>query len=378
MRGDVVDALKKCAEALQHGNSRLANAEMGRVLDLAGKETEPRTRRLIRYFAQALACRAYGLHPKCFSFQTPDWKYSMCEGYGLFHTVGWAIEDVVKGKRKVHVIELVKHMNGYEQWASFFYGFYDLGDLTHLRLSFLVQENIEFSKESEEKLIRASSHLRIGLEYKIFSVNSFADIDVTLLELQDGEFVVVNCMFVFSKMLSEALALEKLLLTVRDVMKADIMIVAEHDANLNQSNFLLRFDESLEYYSSAFQDLNEYEYDYDLEIEVYYRYQICNMVACKGSNRVERHQTWAQWKSSLFRYGFSIFNLSTDFAEGHFWVKWENGIFVIVSARPEKQPLIFVSAWTTSTFPFKSSGSNEVSCVAKVIEKSSRCSDIDV
>ncbi|GLT91626.1 hypothetical protein SLE2022_095040 [Rubroshorea leprosula] len=347
MRGDVVDALKKCAEALQHGNSRLANAEMGRVLDLAEEESNPRTRRLIRYFAQALACRADGLHPKY-------WKHRMGECYDFFYSVAWALADVIKGKRKVHVIELVKDMIIYKQWLSIFY-MVNRGGLTHLRLSLLVEENVEFSRQShKDPLVAIAKFHGIELECNIIAVNSFADIDVSLLEMRDGEFVAVNCMLVFSKMLSEALALKKLLLRVRDVMRADIMIVAEHDANLNQSDFLLRFDESLKYYSSEVQELKKYEFD----IEAYYRYLICNMVACEGSNRVERRQTWAQWKSSLFRYGFSIFNLSTDFDKERLSIKWENGI-VVGRTETKKRPLFFISAWKTSTFPFKSSGSNE-------------------
>ncbi|GKV39183.1 hypothetical protein SLEP1_g46991 [Rubroshorea leprosula] len=223
MSGDAVDAWKRCAEAFQLGNPRLANAVMRIVLDLAEEETTPRTRRLILYFAQALACRAYGLHPKCFSFPSPAWKDWMCRCYDLFSTVGWYISDVVEGKCKVHVIELVKDMDGYEQWASIFRQTDKWGELTHLRLSFLVLENVEFSKESEEELIRITNDLHIELEYRIIAVNSFTDIDVSLLEMRDGEFVIVNCMFVFSKMLSEALALEKLLSRVRDVMRVDIM-----------------------------------------------------------------------------------------------------------------------------------------------------------
>ncbi|GLT91638.1 hypothetical protein SLE2022_095140 [Rubroshorea leprosula] len=356
MRGDVVDALKKCAEALQHGNPRLANAEMGRVRDLAEEETEPGNRRLIGFFAQALACRAYGLHPKYFSFPSPDSKYGMCNWCELFAIVGPYISRVVKGKCKVHVIELVKHMDGYKLWASILTQVYDWGDLTHLRLSFLVQEKVDFSKESEDKLIRFAKGRDIELEYKIIAVNSFADIDMSLLEMPDGEFVVVNCMFVFSKMLSEALALEKLLQRVRDVMRVDVMIVVEHDANHNQSDFLLRFNESLRYYSSLFG-----EPDLFGESELYYRYQIGNIVACEGSNRVERHQTWAQWKSLLTHYGFSIDNLSSEwvFSRVDWLGKWENGIFVVRRRREKQPPLFFFSAWKTSTSPFKSSGSNE-------------------
>ncbi|GLT50762.1 hypothetical protein SLA2020_242240 [Shorea laevis] len=355
MRGDVVDALKKCAEALQHGKPRLANAEMGRVLDLAEEETKPTTRRLIGYFAQALACRAYGLHPKYFSFPSPDWKHRMCDRYGLFSTVGRYISDIVKGKCKVHVIELVKHMDGYKQWASIFPAIGYGGDLTHLRLSFLVQETVEFSKESEEATYYwASKRRHIELEYKIIAVNSFADIDVSLLEMRDDEFVVVNCMFVFSKMLSEALALEKLLQRVRDVMRVDVMIVVEHDANHNQSDFLLRFNESLRYYSSLFGEYNHFR-----ETEPYYRYQIGNMVACEGSNRVERQQTWAQWKSLLIHYGFSIFNSIIKWKNDEYEEWMEDGILSILRGETEMRPVFFISAWKTSTSPFKSSGSNE-------------------
>ncbi|GLT34617.1 hypothetical protein SLA2020_091240 [Shorea laevis] len=354
MRENVVDALKKCAAALQDGNPRLANTEMGRVLDLAEEETEHGTRKLIRDFAEALAWRAYGLHPKYSSFPSPACKYWMCRSHVLFSTVGRYISKVVKGKCKVHVIELVKHMDGYKQWAELFSKFGDWGDVTHLRLSFLVQEEVEFSKESEEELIRASKGRHIELEYKIIPVNSFADIDVSLLEMRDGEFVVVNCMFVFSKMLSEALALEKLLQRVRDIMRVDVMIVVEHDANHNQSDFLLRLDESLRYYSSLFRE--EYYFE---ESEPYYRYQIWNMVACEGSNRVERHQTWAQWKSLLIHYGFSIFNSFIKW-EYHEYEEWmEDGILSILSHETDKWPLFFVSAWKILTSPSKSSGSNE-------------------
>ncbi|GKV39209.1 hypothetical protein SLEP1_g47016 [Rubroshorea leprosula] len=357
MRGDVVDALKKCAEALQHGNPRLANAEMGRVLFLAEKETKPTTRRLIGYFAQALACRAYGLHPKYFSFPSPDWKFWMCNWCDLFGTVGRCISHVVKGKCKVHVIELVKHMDGYEQWASMLFEvdtWGDWGDLTHLRLSFLVQEKFEFSKESEERLIGFANNCDIELEYKIIAVNSFADIDVSLLEMRDGEFVVVNCMFVFSKMLSEALALEKLLQRVRDVMTVDVMIVVEHDANHNLSDFLLRFDESLRYYSSLFEEAYLLR-----EGEPYFRYEICNIVACEGSNRVERHQTWAQWKSLLIHHGFSIFKSFIKSEDKEYEELRENGILLISGTDTKERPGFFVSAWKILTSPSKSSGSNE-------------------
>ncbi|GLT91654.1 hypothetical protein SLE2022_095300 [Rubroshorea leprosula] len=356
MREDVVDALKKCAEALQYGNPALANAEMRKVLFLAEEETEPATRRLIGYFAQALACRAYGPHSKYFSFPSPDWKYRMFDSLYLFHRLGWYLSAVVKGKCKVHVIELVKHMYGDEQWDSIFFAVDDWGDLTHLRLSFLVEEKVEFSKESEERLIFHSDYHGIELEYKIIAVNSFADIDVSLLEMRDGEFVVVNCMLVFSKILFEALALEKLLQRVRDVMRVDVMIVVEHDANHNQSDFLLRFDESLRYYSSLFQDLLSY---YCPGAEPYFRYQIGNIVACEGSNRVERHQTWAQWKSLLIHYGFSIFNSFIKWENDEYEEWMEDGIWVRKSAETEKRPLFFFSAWEILTSPSKSSGSNE-------------------
>ncbi|GLT58253.1 hypothetical protein SLA2020_311610 [Shorea laevis] len=356
MRGDAVDALKKCAEALQHGNSRLANAEMGRVLDLAEEETDLMTKRLIRYFAQALACRAYGFHPKYFSFPSPAWKNNVFRFYDLADDVGRAIADVVKGKRKVHVIELVEHMDGYVQWHSIlFAAVNDWGDLTHLRLSFLVQEKVEFSKEAKENLIELAECCRIELECNIIAVNGFADIDVSLLEMRDDEFVVVNCMFVFSKMLSEALALEKLLLKVKDVMRAYIMIVVEYDANHNQSDFLLRFGESLKYYSSIFRG------DFCHRIEAYFKYQLSNIVACEGSNRVERQQMLALWKSLLSGYGFSIVYLSTEleceWPEGS--KRLDNGILVIRITETKDQPLFFISVWKTPTLPFRSLGSNE-------------------
>ncbi|KAG0480294.1 hypothetical protein HPP92_011152 [Vanilla planifolia] len=46
--------------------------------------------------------------------------------------------------------------------------------------------------------------------------------------------------------------------------------------------------------------------------EVYLGRQICNVVACEGAERTERHETLSQWRGRMAKAGFEPHNLGSN------------------------------------------------------------------
>ncbi|KAD3067030.1 hypothetical protein E3N88_34910 [Mikania micrantha] len=89
-----------------------------------------------------------------------------------------------------------------------------------------------------------------------------------------------------------------------------LLTVVEQDANLNGQLFLGRFLESLHYYSAIFDSLEASLGRNSIErMKIkrdYFAEEIRNIVACRGPNRVERHERADQWRRQLARVGFQV------------------------------------------------------------------------
>jgi DELLA protein len=100
--------------------------------------------------------------------------------------------------------------------------------------------------------------------------------------------------------------------------------VVEQEANHNSGSFLDRFTESLHYYSTMFDSLESGGSGHSdaspgaavgtdqVMSEVYLGRQICNVVACEGAERTERHQTLGQWRDRIGRSGFVPLHLGSN------------------------------------------------------------------
>ncbi|VAH95210.1 unnamed protein product [Triticum turgidum subsp. durum] len=133
----------------------------------------------------------------------------------------------------------------------------------------------------------------------------------------------------FARLLAQPGALEKVLGTVRAV-RPRIVTVVEQEANHNSGTFLDRFTESLHYYSTMFDSLEGGSSGGPSEVssgaaaapaaagtdqvmsEVYLGRQICNVVACEGAERTERHETLGQWRNRLGNAGFETVHLGSN------------------------------------------------------------------
>ncbi|KAF2316809.1 hypothetical protein GH714_042150 [Hevea brasiliensis] len=168
------------------------------------------------------------------------------------------------------------------------------------------------------------------------------------------ESVAVNSVFELHKLLARPGAIEKVLSVVKQ-MKPEIVTIVEQEANHNDSVFLDRFTESLHYYSTLFDSLEGSVSTQDKVMsEVYLGKQICNIVACEGPDRIERHETLTQWRTRLGSSGFVPVHLGSNafkqasmllalFAGGDgYRVEENNGCLMLGW---HTRPLIATSAW---------------------------------
>lgn len=123
-------------------------------------------------------------------------------------------------------------------------------------------------------------------------------------------------------MLARPGSIEKVLSAVKE-MKPEILTVVEQEADHNGPVFLDRFTESLHYYSTLFdslegcgggggESLSSVSNQDKVMSEVYLGRQICNVVACEGPDRIERHETLAKWRARFVSSGFEPVHLGSN------------------------------------------------------------------
>lgn len=359
----LVQSLMACAEAVQGNNLPLAEALVKQIGCLAISQAGA-MRKVATYFAEALARRIYRLYPEnpldhSLSDILQMHFYETCPYLKFAHfTANQAILEAFEGKKRVHVIDF--SMNQGMQWPALMQALaLRPGGPPAFRLTGIgppAQDNSDHLQEVGWKLAQLAETIHVEFEYRGFVANSLADLDASMLELRPSEVesVAVNSVFEMHKLLARPGAIEKVLSVVKQ-MNPEIVTVVEQEANHNSPVFLDRFTESLHYYSTLFDSLEGSVSSQDkLMSEVYLGKQICNVVACEGVDRVERHETLTQWRTRLESAGFTPAHLGSNafkqasmllalFAGGEgYRVEENNGCLMLGW---HNRPLIATSAW---------------------------------
>ncbi|XP_028767149.1 DELLA protein GAIP-B-like [Neltuma alba] len=359
----LVHALMACADAVHQNNFSLAEALVKQIGFLAVSQAGA-MRKVATYFAEALARRIYRLYPEnpldhSLSDMLQIHFYETCPYLKFAHfTANQAILEAFEGKRRVHVIDF--SMNQGMQWPALMQALaLRPGGPPAFRLTGIgppAPDNSDHLQEVGWKLAQLAETIHVEFEYRGFVANSLADLDASMLDLRPSEVesVAVNSVFELHKLLARPGAIEKVLSVVKQ-MKPEIVTVVEQEANHNGPGFLDRFTESLHYYSTLFDSL-EGSVDTQDKImsEVYLGKQICNVVACEGVDRIERHETLSQWRNRLGSAGFAPVHLGSNafkqasmllalFAGGDGYRVEENGGCLMLGWHT--RPLIATSAW---------------------------------
>ncbi|PSR88147.1 DELLA protein [Actinidia chinensis var. chinensis] len=367
----LVHTLMACAEAVQSDDAKLAEALVKQIGFLAVSQAGA-MRKVATYFAEALARRIYRLYPQesAFSDLLQMYFYEACPYLKFAHfTADQAILEAFSNKKRVHVIDF--SMKQGMQWPALMQALaVRPGGPPTFRLTGIGPPSLDNSDHLQEvgwKLAQFAETIHVEFEYRGFVANSLADLDASMLDLREGEAVAVNSVFELHKLLARTGGIEKVLSVVKE-MKPEIVTVVEQEVNHNGPVFLDRFTEALHYYSTLFDSLegcggggspspSAVSNQDKVMTEMYLGRQICNVVACDGPDRVERHETLAQWRNRFASAGFEPVPLGSNafkqasmllalFNGGDGYKVEENGGCLTLGWHT--RPLIATSAWKLS------------------------------
>eukprot|EP00262_Sarcandra_glabra_P022385 TRINITY_DN9901_c0_g3_i1.p1 TRINITY_DN9901_c0_g3~~TRINITY_DN9901_c0_g3_i1.p1 ORF type:complete len:586 (+),score=31.30 TRINITY_DN9901_c0_g3_i1:419-2176(+) len=362
----LVHTLMACAEAVQQDNLKAADALVKQITLLAASQAGA-MRKVATYFADALACRIYRLYPQDSLFSSSDILqmhfYETCPYLKFAHfTANQAILEAFSGKSRVHIIDF--SMKQGMQWPPLMQALaLRPGGPPAFRLTGIgppQPDNSDALRQVGWKLAQLAETIHVEFEYRGFVANSLADLEPAMLEIRpsDVEAVAVNSVFELHRLLARPGAIDKVLASVK-ALGPKIVTVVEQEANHNGPVFLDRFTESLHYYSTLFDSMegcgmsppNSQD---QVMSELYLGRQICNVVACEGPDRVERHENLGQWRTRMGSAGFAPVHLGSNafkqasmllalFAGGDgYRVEENNGCLMLGW---HTRPLIATSAW---------------------------------
>jgi len=146
--------------------------------------------------------------------------------------------------------------------------------------------------------------------------------DLKIGSRDNDEVVAVNCLFRLKNLLDETIVVDSprnaLLKLIRKV-KPDIFVHGVVNGSYNIPFFVTRFREALFHYSTLFDmlDANSSREEPERLIfeKAFYGREIMNVVACEGTERVERPETYKQWHVRHSRAGFRQLPLDLELIE---------------------------------------------------------------
>lgn len=333
--------LMACAEAIQQNNLNLADALVSDIKRLAVQQSGA-VKKVVYYFDDTLDRTINGMNAPYIvesSYCTDEllqmYFYETSPYLKFAHfTANQAILEAFADSNRVHVIDF--SLNQGSQWPVLMQALaLRHGAPPAFRLTGIGLPQHSFL-EVRYMLVQLAEKIGLEFEFRGFLANSLTDVDAMILSIRSSnvEAVAVNSIFEPHHAMSRPGAIEKLLNTIKEMQPKIVTTIIKQEAtNSEWTQSYSRDSEMAEQYPGR---------------------QIHNAVTCKGSDRIERHDTLSQWRVKMNSVGFNSVRLNSNtcnqaskllslFHNRHGCGVEENDGFLMLSR--DSQPLIATSAW---------------------------------
>lgn len=169
----------------------------------------------------------------------------------------------------------------------------------------------------QRRLAAISEKFKIPVEFHAVPVYA-PDITREMLDIRPGEALAVNFPLQLHHTPDESVDISNPrdgLLRMVKSLNPKVVTLVEQESNTNTAPFLPRFRETLDYYSAMFESIDvtmprDRKERINVEQQCLAR-DIVNIIACEGSERVERHELFGKWRLRFMMAGFRQYPLSS-------------------------------------------------------------------
>ncbi|KAF5734834.1 GRAS family transcription factor [Tripterygium wilfordii] len=316
---ELVSLLAACVEAIGSKNVGVINHFIAKLGDLASPRGSPISR-LSAYYTEALALRVSRLWPHFFHITPPRELDRLDDESGtalrflnqvspilkfIHFTANEILLRAFEGKDRVHIIDF--DIKQGLQWPSFFQSLASrTNPPSHVRLTGIGEFKQDLN-ETGDRLAGFAAALNLPFEFHPV-VDRLEDVRLWMLHVKEGESVAVNCIFQLHKTLYDVNGgvLRDFLGLIRST-NPSMVVMAEQEAEHNAPHLETRVCSSLKYYSAIFDSIDAslpLDSPMRMKIEELFAREIRNIVACEGSDRFERHETFEKWRKLMEQGGF--------------------------------------------------------------------------
>ncbi|CAO1940236.1 unnamed protein product [Urochloa humidicola] len=334
---DLRTLLIHCAQAVANSDPHNATQLLRKIKQRSSPRGDA-TERLAHCFAKGLEARLAGTGSQVYKSSLMSkgtsavefYKaYQMCLAVCCFRMMAFKFSNItickaITGRKKVHIVDYGDHY-GF-QWPTLL-GFLATleGGPPEVRITAigLPQPGFRPAARIESTGRRLCNFAQqCGVPFKFRSiVAKWETVCADDLNIQPDEVLVVNGLFHFGKLLDEGCDIDSpsprdMVLDNIHKMHPYVFILCVENSSFNAPFFVTRFREALFHFSAMF-DIMDATAPRDnaerifIEQEFFGR-RALNAIACEGSDRVERPETYRQWQARTTHAGLRQLPLHLD------------------------------------------------------------------
>lgn len=323
---DLRSLLTQCAQAMASYDNRTVTELLKKIREHSSPQGNG-NERMAFYLANALEARLNGTGTALYISNSPS-NFSAADilkAYQMYITASpfkkvsnmfanKYIRKIAAGKSRLHIIDF-GILYGF-QWPCLIQGLSTRPDgPPRLRITgidfpqpgFRPAERV---KATGRRLDNYCKRFNVPFEFKALA-QKWDTIKLEDLEIDRDDVLVVNCLDRLGNVPDETVVPNSPRDIVLDLIKKinpDVFIHGVLNGTYNTPFFLTRFREALFHFSSLFDvfeaTVPREDKDRQLFEEMVFGRDAMNVIACEGSERVERPETYKQWQVRSLRAGF--------------------------------------------------------------------------
>uniref|UniRef100_A0A2P2J7N2 Scarecrow-like transcription factor PAT1 n=1 Tax=Rhizophora mucronata TaxID=61149 RepID=A0A2P2J7N2_RHIMU len=332
-RGDLSQVLIACAKAVSDNDQLMAQWLMDELRRMVSVSGEP-IQRLGAYMLEGLVARLASSGSsiyKALKCKEPESAellsymhilYEVCPYFKFgYMSANGAIAEAMKDENRVHIIDF--QISQGSQWVTLIQAFATRpGGPPHIRITGIDDSTSAYARGGGldivgKRLSRLAESFKVPFEFHGAAMSG-CEVQVENLGVQPGEALAVNFAFMLHHMPDESVSTQNQrdqLLRMVKGLSPKVVTLVEQESNTNTAAFFPRFLETLNYYSAMFESIDvtlprEHRERINVEQHCLAR-DVVNIIACEGTERVERHELLGKWKCRFTMAGFTPYPLSS-------------------------------------------------------------------